>query len=175
MSRDSQPRDDLPQDVDSEDSDAETEFNLEDFSSEMKGNIIIALYEKACRDPSFFNEVVAGDTTRMRECIRQVASNDPVGRYFLSTPGGIGAPVETERIILGLLVRMVIIEDMEPLSEAAREKWVDEMCERMEWSDSDGEEGKSMSPTGQIFMNEESDSNVQTGSRELALGMSHAA
>jgi len=106
----------------------------------LKGNIIVALYEKARRDHCFVDEVVAGDTTGMWESIRQVASNDPVGRYFLSTPGGIGARLETEELVLNLLIQMLIVEAMESLSEAAREKWIDEMCERVEWSDSDDEE-----------------------------------
>ncbi|KAF3036731.1 hypothetical protein E8E12_008101 [Didymella heteroderae] len=141
-SRDLQPRNSLqqnriPHDVKVDDSDSESELHLEDFSSEMKGNIILILYTNTREYRALINEVVAGDATRMWECIRQVTSNDPVGSYFLSTQIGIGACLDTEEIVLNLLIRIPITEDMGPLSKCAQEKWIDEMCEGTEWHDSD--------------------------------------
>lgn len=123
-----------------DDSDVETELYLEDFSRELKGNIILTLYTDACADRSLVEEPVAGDTAKMWERIRQVASNDPVGSYFLSTSGGIGARMKTEETMLDLLVQMLVTEDFKPLSTSARQKWTDEMCERTEWYESDDDE-----------------------------------
>ncbi|KAF3049937.1 hypothetical protein E8E11_009895 [Didymella keratinophila] len=106
-----------------DDPDAETEFYFQGFSSDLKGNIIVALYEKTCRDH-----------------YPPIKPNDPVGNYFLFTPGGICARSRIEHIILDLFIQMLITEEMVPLSEAARKEWTDEMCERMKWSDGDNEE-----------------------------------
>src|SRR5690348_6833524 len=104
-----------------DDSDVETELYLKDFGRELKGNIILTLYTNACADRSLVEEAVAGDTAKMWECIRQVASNDTVGSYFLSTSGGNGSRMETEETMLDLLVQMLVTEDFKPLSVPARQ------------------------------------------------------